>query len=90
MGWRGSKASFLTPPRNMTLGGYFNKGRFEPKHAASSEKLDCLEERLGRKSQSNCSLCYEFALAQVLEAYSRGWYLLSWAATLKASTLVPC
>lgn len=72
MGWRRSKASSPAPPRNMTLGGYFNEGRFEPKQATSSEKLDCLEERLGRKSQSNCGLCYDFALAQESGADSRG------------------
>ena len=51
MGWRRSKAYSPTPPRNTTLGGYFNEGRFEPKQVASSEKLGWLEESLGRKSQ---------------------------------------
>lgn len=64
MGGRRSKASSPTPPRSTTLGGFFSKGRVEPKQGAASENLDCLVERLGRKSQSNCSLCYKFALAQ--------------------------
>jgi len=51
VGWRRSKAYSPTPPRNTTLGGYFNEGRFEPKQVASSEKLGWLEESLGRKSQ---------------------------------------
>lgn len=67
------------------MGGFFKKGRVEPKEGAASENLDCLEERLGRKSQSNCSSCSEFALAWESGADSREWHLFSWADTLKVA-----